>query len=131
MAVEAGVRNPCVHGDFVAEQREGLGACPSAARETCMVITLFQCPPGQLKEGRKWVTGSVMFIPGETSLEAWRSCIQESPASGRVGDRQHHLDGTDCRPADSWRTRSPCSASGRDDGGYSQVGGPALPFPPS
>lgn len=29
MAVEAGVRNPCVHGDFRAEQREGLGACPS------------------------------------------------------------------------------------------------------
>lgn len=66
MAVEAGVRNPCVHGDFRAEQRRSGGpVLLCAAMNMHGNRPLFQCPPpGQLQgRWRKWVTGSVMFIP--------------------------------------------------------------------
>ena len=54
MAVEAGMRNPCVHGDFRAEHRVGSGG-PSFSAQHVDVHgnrPLFQCPPpGQLKGG--------------------------------------------------------------------------------
>lgn len=52
--MEAGVRNPCVHGDFRAEQRGGSGGLSFSVQHVDMHGNrpLFQCPPpGQLKEG--------------------------------------------------------------------------------
>lgn len=54
MAVEAGMRNPCVHGDFRAEERGGSGG-PSFSAQHVVVHgnrPLSQCPPpGQFKGG--------------------------------------------------------------------------------